>query len=144
MGSRRKGRVLAFQTIFSWEMTNSPLEDLLVFFWLDGGKRATVDEETLAFARFIISGTIENIDAVDGAIKKQLEHWDFSRIAKVDLAVLRISVYALLFQNDIPASVTIDEAIDIAKDFSSEDSYRFINGILDGIRKKCFHNEQIR
>ena len=138
MGSRRKGRVLAFQTLFSWEMTNAPLEDLLVFFWLDGGKSLAVDEETLAFARFIISGTIENISAIDGAIKKQLEHWDFSRIAKVDLAVLRISVYALLFQNDIPASVTIDEAIDIAKDYSSEDSYRFINGILDGIRKRTF------
>jgi transcription antitermination protein NusB len=143
MGSRRKGRVLAFQTIFSWEMTDAPLDDLLVFFWLDEEKKSAIDEETLAFARYIVSGTIENIDAVDGAIKKQLEHWDFSRVAKVDLAVLRISVYALLYQNDIPASVTIDEAIDIAKDFSSEESYRFINGILDGIRKKRVHNEQI-
>jgi N utilization substance protein B len=54
----------------------------------------------------------------------------------VDLAILRISVYCLLFQADIPPSVTIDEAIDIAKEFGTDDSYRFINGVLDGIRKQ--------
>lgn len=140
MGSRRKGRILAFQTIFSWEMTNASREDLLDFLWLDEEKRTRLDEDTLAFARLIVAGTMENITKVDDTIRRQLEHWDFERIAKVDLAVLRISVYALLFQSDIPASVTIDEAIDIAKEFSSDDSYRFINGILDGVRKNQNQN----
>jgi N utilization substance protein B len=73
---------------------------------------------------------------VDRSIIRQLEHWDFSRLNKVDLAILRISAYCLLFQSDIPPSVTIDEAIDIAKEFGTDDSYRFINGVLDGIRKQ--------
>jgi N utilization substance protein B len=72
---------------------------------------------------------------VDGAIKRHLEHWDFSRLNKVDQAILRVSVYCLLYQPSIPASVTIDEAIDIAKEYGTDDSYRFINGVLDGIRK---------
>ena len=83
----------------------------------------------------MITGTIENQADIDRAISEHLEHWDFSRLARVDLAILRISVYCLLYQANIPPTVTIDEAIDIAKEFGSDDSYRFVNGVLDGIRK---------
>lgn len=63
------------------------------------------------------------------------KNWDIERIAKVDLAILRTSIYALQFNKEIPATVTIDEAIEIAKQFGSDDSYKFINGILDSVRK---------
>ncbi len=72
---------------------------------------------------------------IDEKIKEHLEHWDFSRLSRVDLAILRMSVFCLLYQPDIPATVTIDEAIDIAREFGTDDSYRFINGVLDSIQK---------
>ena len=92
-------------------------------------------EEAIDFARLLITGTINNLDVIDRVIKNQLENWDFTRLARVDLAILRIAVYCLLYQQDIPITVTIDEAIDISKDFGSDESYRFINGVLDGVRK---------
>ncbi len=134
MSSRRKGRIIAFQALYCWEMTHPPLDSLLQFQWLDpdgsGGKA-----DGLLFPRLLTAGCIENIEEIDSLISQNLEHWDISRLAKVDLAIIRISVYSLLFQSDIPHSVTIDEAINIAKQFGTDDSYRFINGVLDGIRK---------
>jgi N utilization substance protein B len=136
MGSRRKARIVAFQTIYSWDFSRSPLGDLLEFYWLDDEKKKSIGSETLDFARLLVSGTIENIEYIDETIKQHLKNWDFSRLSRVDLALLRMSVYSLLYQREIPESVTIDEAIDIGKEFGTDDSYRFINGVLDGIRKK--------
>ncbi len=135
MGSRRKGRVLAFQAVFSWDVTAVSIEELNSFSWIDGTEREKTNEDTMMFARLISAGTIENIEKIDKMIKEHLEHWEFERISRVDLAILRMSVYSLLFQPDIPSTVTIDEAIDIVKKFGNSDSYRFINGVLDGIRK---------
>ena len=73
--------------------------------------------------------------AVDAAIKSHLQNWSFERLKRVDLAVLRLGAYSLLYQRDIPAQITIDEAIEIVKEYGSEDSYRFVNGVLDGIWK---------
>jgi N utilization substance protein B len=136
MGIRRKGRILAFQALYAHELSGTGPEELAAFSWLDPEDFARVREESRDFARLLIAGTLENLAEVDRSIVRQLEHWDFSRLNKVDLAILRISAYCLLFQADIPASVTIDEAIDIAKEFGTDDSYRFINGVLDGIRKQ--------
>ena len=94
-----------------------------------------MNQESIDFARLIAWGTIQNLTEIDEQIKTQLEHWDFSRLNKVDQALLRIGVYSLLFQKDIPASVTIDEAVDISKEYGTDESYRFVNGVLDGIRK---------
>ena len=135
MGSRRKGRIIAFQSIFAWDFTRCDNDILLDFQWLDESKRSKLDEETITFSKLLIAGTIDKIAEIDESIKKKLEHWDFKRLAKVDLAILRMSVYSLIYQKDIPPSVTIDEAIDIAKEFGNNESYRFINGVLDGIRK---------
>lgn len=145
MGIRRRGRIIAFQAIYGWEFTQAPVEDIVLFNWLrevapgigepQPDPESDVENADLTFPRLLVAGTLQNIEAIDRSIRDQLEHWDFSRVGKVDLAILRISVYALLFQPDIPASVTIDEAIDIAKAFGTDESYKFINGVLDGIRK---------
>jgi len=135
MSSRRKARVLAFQSLFSYDFNKNSIEDLLKFGWMDETKLEVFDEETLNFAKLLIAGTLENLDKLDSAITKQLKSWDFKRIVKVELAILRISVYSLLYQKDIPSTVTINEAIDIAKDYGGDDAYKFVNGILDGINK---------
>jgi N utilization substance protein B len=138
MGNRRQGRVVAFQSLYRYDFTGESLEQLLDFSWMGADKLAKLEKQNadgLRFARFIIAGTLEKLKAIDRQIDRFLEHWDFSRVAKADLAILRISAYSLIYMPDIPASVTIDEAVDIAKDFGSDDSYRFVNGVLDGIRK---------
>lgn len=111
------------------------VDELLAFPWMEADVLAKTDEGSLSFARLLIAGTIEHIDEIDSLIKAHLDSWDFERINKVDLAVLRISVYPLLYQHDIHPSIVIDEAIDIAKEFGSGDSFRFINAVLDNIRK---------
>lgn len=136
MGSRRRGRILAFQALFSYEASPQNIEELLEYPWLTPEERDKFPDDSRLFARFLISGTLEKLEEVDALIKEQLEHWDFTRLARVDLAILRLSVYSLKYQTDIPQTVTIDEAVDIARDYGSDDSYRFINGVLDGVRKR--------
>ncbi len=136
MSSRRNGRILAFQAIFSREFNNEKNEDTVAMGWLDEEHRRKYDEATLSFSRLLIRGTLENLDYIDQNIKENLKNWDFSRISCVERAILRISVYSMLFQKSIPVTVTINEAVDIAKDFGSDESYKFINGVLDGIRKR--------
>ncbi len=135
MGNRRQGRILAFQALYWWEVTQPGVDQLLLFNWIDPEAEDSVASHARDFARLLIAGTVENVETIDQHIRKQLHHWDFTSLARVDLAILRVSVYALLFQSEIPASVTIDEAIDIAREFGGEESYRFVNGVLDGVRK---------
>ena len=113
-------------------MNKIPAEEILGFSWLED---KPVKDETKSFSSLLIAGTIENISQIDNIITENIDNWDFNRISKVDLAILRLSVYSLLFQTDIPASITIDEAINMAKEFGTDESYRFINGVLDGIKK---------
>ncbi|MDR1971732.1 MAG: transcription antitermination factor NusB [Treponema sp.] len=158
MASRRKGRILAFQALYSWEVNGggSPREprlpgkfrvpeqprlpgevseDLLKFSWLELEKQNTLDEDMSGFSRLLIIGTVENIAAIDQMIKKHLENWDFSRLNRVDLAILRMSTYTLMFQTDVAPSIVINEAIGISKEFGTGESYRFINGVLDSIKR---------
>jgi N utilization substance protein B len=142
MASRRKGRILAFQALYSWDAARKqgPAKPvipggLLEFSWLEPEKRENLDEKTSNFSRLLIVGTIENIEAVDDMIRSHLQHWDFSRLNRVDLAILRMSAYTLMFQHDVAPSIVIDEAIGISKEFGTDESYRFINGVLDNIRR---------
>lgn len=135
MASRRKARILAFQALYAWETSGTPVPELMAFSWLEPERLEGFEEEHRVFARLLIAGTIENIAEVDAAIKAQLQNWTFERLKRVELAILRIGAYSLMYQKDIPIQITIDEAIEIAKEYGSDDSYRFVNGVLDGIRK---------
>jgi N utilization substance protein B len=139
MASRRKGRILAFQALYSWDARYSQTGDtsipegLLDFSW--AANNVLLDGEITAFSRLLVTGTVENITGVDSMIGKHLQNWDLKRLNRVDLAVLRMSAYCLMFQNDIAPSIVIDEAVEISKEFGADDSYRFVNGVLDSIRK---------
>jgi len=106
----------------------------MAFSWLGAEKQAALDETIAAFSRLLITGTIENIKAIDEMIKKHLQNWDFSRLNRVDLAILRMSVYTLMYQGEIAPSIVIDEAIGISREFGTDDSFRFVNGVLDSIK----------
>ena len=136
MGGRRRGRIIAVQSLYRHDLSGAGLDELFDFSWIDGERQAVLSDETASFARLLIQGTLENLESVDAAVRRHLEHWDFSRLQRVDLALLRVSVYCLLFQPDIPASVTIDEAVDIARAFGGADSWRFVNGVLDAVHRE--------
>lgn len=133
--SRRKSRIIAFQAIYSWDVSGESLDNLTQFSWVDS--KENLDESELTFSRLLIAGTIENIEKVDELIKSHLsENWNFDRLNKVTLSILRISIYSLVFQKDIAPSIVIDEAIDLAKEFGPQDSFKFINAMLDKISKE--------
>lgn len=147
--SRRKGRILAFQALYSWDVSKTPLEDLLTFSWIGKDSENQTDEQPLTstakdeqlFAGLIISGTIQNIDQIDELIKSHLSaSWSFERINKVTLAILRTGIYELKYQKESQPKIVIDEAVNIAKDFGTDDSYKFINAVLDKIGKDAEKN----
>ncbi len=88
------------------------------------------------FSEELILGVQENIEEVDSIILEYTQNWDFKRIAKIDLAILRLAIFEMLHRHDVPPIVSINEAIDLSKIFSIEDSKRFINGILDEFKLK--------
>lgn len=142
MASRRKGRILAFQSLYFWESAKTSesakadLEELISFSWIDDQKLEKYRlDGTEVFARLLVTGALENIKEIDNKIKDHLEHWDITRLNRVDLAVLRLSVYSLMYQHEIAPSIIIDEAIGICREFGSDDSFKFVNGVLDSIRK---------
>ena len=119
------------QYLYSWSL-NQPTdlnEDLRLFYAVQN-----LERDYYAFAVELIFGVIENVEAVDAKIREIASNWDFERIAKIDLSILRMAIYELLFRKDIPPVVTINEAIDLSKQYSAEESRRFINGVLDRLR----------
>ena len=138
--SRRNGRVIAFQAVYSWDVTKASLDDLLTFEWLQKDEEmaelSESSKEERTFASLIIAGTIDHIDEIDKLIESHLSaSWSMERISRVALAILRTSVYELLYQNGAEPKIVIDEAVNIAKDFDTDDSYKFINAVLDKIGK---------
>ena len=123
------------QTLYRYEIARPPAAELADYAWIDEPRRRQLAGGTLEFASLLVAGCIENLAAVDRVIGRHLEHWEIDRVARVDLSVLRLGVYCLLYQPDIPAEVTIDESVAVAKLFGGDDSHRFVNGVLDGVRQ---------
>ena len=132
MGARRKARELALQMLFQYDMAgNAPDTICATFEDLQKAK-----PNTREFAEKIFRGTVDHLAELDGMIQAQAENWRLSRMAVVDLNIIRMSVYEFLHEDDTPKLVIIDEAIEIAKKFGTQKSSQFINGILDGILKR--------
>lgn len=125
---RREGRELALKLLYREKLTG--LTDRA----LPEIERA--GEEALSFAEEIVSGVRENLPAIDSAISRASEHWDIGRMGVVDLSVLRIGVFELLYRRDTPVPVVINEAVEIARRFSSSECGRFVNGVLDHIARE--------
>jgi N utilization substance protein B len=137
MSPRRKNRVFAVQFMYSWSINkNEELVQIgdIVYAFIDSYFSGENDQ--YKFGKELAVGAVENIDTIDDLIKKHATHWSLDRIAIVDLAILRVAIYEMLFREDIPPIVAMNEAIDIGKILSTNESGRFLNGILDGIKKK--------
>ncbi len=101
-------------------------------FWQQNEQR---DNSIVSFANEIIEGTLQNLEKIDSIIKKYANKWDLERILTIDRNILRFAIYEILYRQDIPFQVTINEAVEIAKKYSTKESSSFINGILDKIAK---------
>lgn len=129
MGVRREGRELALQLLYALELNPIKLQDMLQLF----RENSNVAMEARNFAEELVNGVAANRDAIDKMIVEKSKNWAITRMDKVDLNILRMSVFELMFCDDIPRNVTINEAIEVAKKFGTEDSPSFINGMLDEI-----------
>lgn len=130
--SRRENRIAAMQFLYQYDIhpEASPLVSFSHLLESLGGKRAGYE-----FAETLITGVLQHRIQIDQTLQRYLQNWTFSRVAKIDLAILRLGIYELLFRDDIPPVVTINETIELGKQFSDANAKRFINGILDEIKK---------
>jgi len=138
MGKRRRARESAMQILFQMDLGGVTLDEALNNFWSTHKYPTEVRE----FATRLVKGAIDSKDVVDGEIVKYAEHWDISRMEVVDRNILRLAIYEILYLKDIPLKVSIDEAIEIAKRFSTAGSGKFVNAILDKVAKRKFQRTE--
>jgi N utilization substance protein B len=132
MGSRRKSREFAMQMLYQWEICGyTPARVEESFF---ANNRADADVES--FARELFEGAVNDVDRLDRLVREHADNWRLERMAAVDRNILRVALYELLRHPETPAAAVINEALEIARRFSTGDSVEFVNGVLDGIRKQ--------
>ena len=134
MPARRRSRQRALQLLFLWDARRQPLEDVF-----DAYYDALFSEEHPArdaFAAELVRGAVEHIKDVDDRIARHAEHWRMERMPAVDRNILRLAVYEMMFGGTPPA-VSIDEALELARKFSNEESVQFVNGVLDAIHREA-------
>ncbi len=133
MGTRRKSRELALQMLFQADMGKQNAEQVRRTFWAE---RSGVDEDVRGFADDLFRAALDRAEEIDRLIESHAEHWRMERMAAVDRNLLRISVAEFLGFPNTPPPVVINEALEIARKFSSPESVQFINGVLDSVAKQ--------
>jgi len=131
MGKRRRAREAAIQYHFWRDLQHGETPERIDDFW----EFCPVKPNVLEFAQPLIEGMVEHLNEIDDRIKRYCENYNLNRISTVDRNVLRLAIYEMLYRDDIPPVVSINEAIELAKTFGGAESGAFVNGILDRIRK---------
>ena len=149
MGKRRLARELALQMLYQHDLGGASPAEIAAAFSLEAfqddeevapgepvpAERSAVTPEVVAHAERLVGGTISHLGEIDDLIRKQAEHWRLERMPPVDRNVLRLAIYELLCEVEVPKLVVVDEAVDLAKKYGAEQSGRFVNGLLDGLLK---------
>ncbi len=132
MGARRKARECALQMLFQYDLSRQPVDELIKTYW---GELAEAGEDVQEFANELTAGVIAHIAELDERIRLRAEHWRIPRMAIVDRNLLRLAVYEFVYQATTPKTVAINEALEIARRFSTHEATQFVNGILDAIKR---------
>jgi len=132
MGPRRKAREYALQMLFQWDITRDTVDQIAANFFENYDEPPAVVD----FARLLTTRTVEHVEEIDPIIQRHAEHWRVDRMAIVDRNLLRLATQEFIYDKETPKTVVINEAIEIARRFSSQESPQFINGILDSIKKE--------
>jgi len=129
--TRRNAREWAVQFLFQMDINPGDIDSALDWFWED----KKPDDKTRCFVEDVIRGVLQHQEKIDSMMQSYADHWALDRMGTVDRNIIRVALYEMLFRQDIPPVVSINEAIDIAKRFSSNEAGKFVNGILDRARK---------
>jgi transcription antitermination protein NusB len=133
MAGRRKSRELALQMLFQWDFSKEAYGEVRDSFWT---LHQEADDDVRIFSDQLVEGTIENVERIDELLARHAEHWRLPRMPTVDRNILRMATFELLHETGTPCAVVINEALEVARKFSTHESILFINGILDSIRKE--------
>lgn len=134
--SRRYARDISFKYIYASLYGKCDLEDTLeCIITLTKDDVKSLDEEERKYFDTIVSGINENKDKIDEIILSKLKNWSIDRIFKIDLAILRLAVYEIMYMDSIPPKVTVNEAVELAKKYGNDSSYNFVNGVLREVIK---------
>jgi transcription antitermination protein NusB len=132
-GPRHRAREAALQILYSCEIGGAPAAEAAEAFFDEHQPDAS--DSVRAFARELVEGAVDETPRLDQLIAEHSQHWRLERLATIDRLILRLAVWELQHHPDTPPAVVLDEAIELARTFSTDDSVRFVNGVLDGIRK---------
>lgn len=132
MGKRRKAREVVLNALYYYEIAEEDIDTILEQITRKKG----VNKKIKDYAKRLLEVTIRNLDTIDKKLKKIITNWDLNRVAIIDKSILRFASAEMLFLPDIPVKVSIDEAVEIAKKYSTENSGSFVNGILDEIARR--------
>jgi len=131
MRKRSKSRELALQVLYTIDITRQSPQEIFGTFWQEHEEEDSIRE----FAEELVNGVASNIEKIDGFISKYASNWGIKRMATIDRNIMRMGSFELLYKDDIPPKVTINEAVELAKRYGDVDSGKFVNGILDKINK---------
>ncbi|MCM8780768.1 MAG: transcription antitermination factor NusB [Candidatus Omnitrophica bacterium] len=132
MRKRSRAREIALQVLYQIDITGDRSEDVLNNFWQMQAK--PVDADIQEFAISLVEGVSKNLEVINKTIARHAANWQIERMAVVDRNILRVGCYELLFREDIPIKVSINEAVELAKRYSGTEAAKFVNGILDKIK----------
>jgi len=132
MFSRRQSRIAAMQMLYQIQLTETPVKNVIDGFW----QNQDISVEPCCFARQLVEGTTAHLESIDTLLQDTSKNWKLHRMPIVDLSILRCATYEMLYLTDVDPATAINEAVEIAKSYSTPDSPKFINGVLDNIRKK--------
>ena len=136
---RTRAREFVLQILYQFEINPRPVEEILRSFWTDT-EEADLTPDMRKFTESIVQGTLGHLEEIDKVVDQYADNWAIKRMAVIDRNILRFATFELLFAADIPPKVTINEAVNLAKKFSQEESGKFVNGVLDKIN----HTEKPR
>lgn len=137
MALRRKAREFALQMLYQWDVTQNKPSTIESTFW----KQARAAQSTRAFANRLFEGTVQAAGKIDERLKRHARNWRLDRMAAIDRNILRLGAYELFHEPETPPKVVLNEAVELAKKFSAEDSAAFINGVLDAVAKSITHKD---
>jgi len=136
MPSRQKSRQRALQLLFLWDMRRQPVSEIVHSYYHSlASEESEPIEERDTFAEDLVRGAVSKVDEIDALISEHSEHWRLERMAAVDRNILRVAIYEMMAM-PTPSAVVIDQALELARRFSSDESIPFLNGVLDAVNQK--------
>jgi len=131
MGGRRLSREMSLKVLFQIDLVNTNIEEVLKYTFEDG----KLSDEVREFTLILVKGVLSNLSEIDKVINNYTNNWSLERITNIDRNILRMAIYEILYLNNIPKSVSINEAVELAKKYGTKSSFSFVNGVLGKIDK---------